>query len=55
MHGKIWKEKLSLKLREDVETRPVEVSFQSTGAFEEVQMIFREEDDLGNRSTDLGM
>ena len=37
-------EKLVLKIREDVETRPIEVNFQSAGVSEEEQIFFTEED-----------
>ena len=37
-------EKLFLKIREDVETRPIEVNVQSAGVSEEVQVFFTEED-----------
>ena len=39
------KEKLILKIREDVETRPIEVNLQSAGVSEEEQVFFTEEDD----------
>ena len=38
-------EKLVLKIREDVETRPIEVNVQSAGVSEEKQVFFTEEDD----------
>ena len=38
-------EKLVLKIREDVETRPIEVNVQSAGVSEEEQVFFTEEDD----------
>ena len=37
-------EKLVLKIREDVETRPIEVNVQSAGVSEEEQVFFTEED-----------
>ena len=37
-------EKLVLKIREDVETRPIEVNVQSAGVSEEEQVVFTEED-----------
>ena len=37
-------EKLVLKIREDVETRPIEVNVQSAGVSEEEQVFFNEED-----------
>ena len=37
-------EKLVLKIREDVETRPIEVNVQSAGVSEEEQIFFTEED-----------
>ena len=37
-------EKLVLKIREDVETRPIEVNVQSDGVSEEEQVFFTEED-----------
>ena len=37
-------EKLVLKKREDVETRPIEVNVQSAGVSEEEQVVFTEED-----------
>ena len=37
-------EKLVLKIREDVETRPIEVNVQSAGVSEEEQVFFIEED-----------
>ena len=45
-------EKLELKIREDVETRPIEVNVQSTGVSEEEQIFFIEEDN--ETRTDLG-
>ena len=39
------KEKLILKIREDVETRPFEVNVQSAGVSEEEQVVFTEDDD----------
>ena len=38
------KEKLVLKIREDVETRPIEVNVQSAGVSEEEQIFFTEDD-----------
>ena len=38
------KEKLVLKIREDVETRPFEVKVQSAGVSEEEQVFFTEKD-----------
>ena len=38
-------EKLILKIREDVETRPMEVNIQSAGVSEEEQVFFTEEGD----------
>ena len=38
-------EKLILKIRKDVETRPIEVNVQSTGVSEEEQVFFTEEGD----------
>ena len=37
-------EKLVLKIREDVETRPIEVNVQSAGVSEKEQVFFTEED-----------
>ena len=37
-------EKLVLKIREDVETRPIEVNVKSAGVSEEEQVFFTEED-----------
>ena len=37
-------EKLFLKIREDVETQPIEVNVQSAGVSEEEQVFFTEED-----------
>ena len=37
-------EKLVLKIREDVETQPIEVNVQSAGVSEEEQVFFTEED-----------
>ena len=37
-------EMLVLKIREDVETRPIEVNVQSVGVSEEEQVFFTEED-----------
>ena len=37
-------EKLVLKIREDVETRPIEVNVQSAGVSEEEQVFFTDED-----------
>ena len=37
-------EKLVLIIREDVETRPIEVNVQSAGVSEEEQIFFTEED-----------
>ena len=37
-------EKLVLKIHEDVEKRPIDVKFQSTGVSEEEQVVFTEED-----------
>ena len=37
-------EKLVLKIREDVETRPIEINVQSAGVSEEEQVFFTEED-----------
>ena len=45
-------EKLVLKIREDVETRPIEVNVQSAGVSEEEQFFFTEEDN--ETGTDLG-
>ena len=39
------KEKLVLTIREDVETRPIEVNVQSAGVSEEEQVFFTEDDD----------
>ena len=39
------KEKLVLKIREDVETRPIEVNIQSAGVSEEEQVFFTEDED----------
>ena len=38
-------EKLVLKVREDVETRPIEENVQSVGVSEEEQVFFTENDD----------
>ena len=38
-------EKLILKIREDVETRPIEVNVQSAGVSEEEQVFSTEEGD----------
>ena len=38
-------EKLILKIREDVENRPIEVKVQSAGVSEEEQVFFTEEGD----------
>ena len=46
-------EKLVLKIREDVETRPIEVNVQSAGVSEEEQVFFTEEDNE-TEQTDLG-
>ena len=39
------KEKLIVKIREDVETRPVEINVQSAGVSEEEQVFFVDDDD----------
>ena len=38
------KQKLVLKIREDVETQPIEVNVQVAGVSEEEQVFFTEED-----------
>ena len=44
MEGMDPTEKLVLKIREDVETRPIEVNVQSAGVSEEEQVFFTDED-----------
>ena len=39
------KEKLLLKIREDIETKPIEVNNQSAGVAEEELVFFTEHDD----------
>ena len=39
------REKLVLKIREDIETKPIEVNVQSAGVAEEEQVFFTEQDD----------
>ena len=39
------KEKLVLKIREDIGTEPIEVNVQSAGVAEEEQVFFTEQDD----------
>ena len=39
------KDKLVMKIREDVQTLPIEINFQSTGASQKKQIFYTNEDD----------